>query len=432
MADDVRFEEPLQGVYPFADAGVAIEVCQAEGAFGQEPIGPLRLWMPMRSDAHLRWAASGPGGASLFEASDLSLQHPNFGLVAAPVMALGDQWGTVQAVNVGTGSNLDRVLVHWVNLPQILPGRPLRNGGSTWSGRWDLETCGWKLTLDSRMDLSSALRSAAEADEQFLLTHVGEVRRAAGGTFDAETVTHLLFGWQLAMSFALGRWVAPALPNGFDTDDRRVWEQWAPWRCDTVRGYEAWWNTHSGADLSEFVDAFLRAFLDPAEHPVVRHVAMHVITATHSGTTAEGKVMLAQAGLEYLSWVGLVLSGRMSKKAYRSMPSAADRLRLMLGDAGIGTGVPDGLDGLFQFANSEGLDGPDVVTWARNRLVHPKDPAEPYRIEHLVWQAAQLLLEYGELLLLHRLGYHGGFRRRYPPHRSVGTSEPVPWADTGL
>jgi hypothetical protein len=140
--------------------------------------------------------------------------------------------------------------------------------------------------------------------------------------------------------------------------------------------------------------------------------------------------MLAQAGLEYLSWVTLVLSGRMSRKAYKSM-AAADRLRMMLVEAGIGTGVPDGLDGLFDFANGEGLDGPSVVTWARNRLVHPKDPAEPYRIEHLVWQAAQLLLEYGELLLLRRLGYNGGFRRRYPPHRWIGTSEPVPWAEPG-
>jgi hypothetical protein len=378
MTDDVKFGEPLQGLYPFSDAGEAIEICQGEGAFGQEPIGPVRVWMPMRRDAHVRWAASNPSGVSLFDASELSMQHPEFGLVVGPVMALGNEWGTVQAVDVGTGSNLDRVLVHWVNLPQILPGRPLRHGGSMWRGRWELETCGWKLTLDSRLDLSSALRSAAEADEQFLLTHVGEIRRAAGETFDAESVDHLLFGWQLAMSFALGRWVAPALPNGF-SNDRRVWEQW-----------------------------------------------VHVITANHSGTTAEGKVMLAQAGLEYLSWVSLVLSGRMSKKAYKSM-AAADRLRLMLGEAGIGTDIPDGLDGLLQFANAEGFDGPGVVTWARNRLVHPKDPAEPYRIEHLVWQAAQLLLEYCELLLLHRLGYHGGFRRRYPPHRWIGTSEPVPW-----
>jgi hypothetical protein len=430
MTDEVRFADPLDGVYPFGKAGAAIEVCQGDGTLGQQPIGTVRVSMPMRRDAHVRWAASDPSGASLFEASELSLQHPEFGRVVVPVMAFGNAWGSVSAVDVGTGSTLDRVLVHWMNLPQVLPGRPLGRGGSMWSGRWELETCGWKLTLDSRPDLGSALRSAAEADEEFLLTHVGEIRRAAGETFDPATVRHLLVGWQLALSFALGRWVSPALPNGFDGNDRRVWELWAPWRCDTVRGYEAWWNTHSDADLSEFVDTFLRAFLDPAEHPVARHAAMHVITANHSGTTGEGKVMLAQAGLEYLSWVSLVLSGRMSSKAYKSM-AAADRLRMMLVEAGIGTGVPNELDGLFDFAKGEGLDGPSVVTWARNRLVHPKDPAEPYRIEHLVWQAAQLLLEYGELLLLRRLGYKGGFRRRYPPHRWIGTSEPVPWAESG-
>lgn len=60
-------------------------------------------------------------------------------------------------------------------------------------------------------------------------------------------------------------------------------------------------------------------------------------------------------------------------------------------------------------------------------MVHPKDPAQPYRIEGLVWQTLQLLLEYAELLFLFRLGYEGRFMRRYPPHRWANASEPVPW-----
>ena len=194
-----------------------------------------------------------------------------------------------------------------------------------------------------------------------------------------------------------------------------------------MRGYESWWDTHTSDDLAQFFDAYIEAYLDPDQQPIVRHVAMHVITANHSGTTAEGKVMLAQAGLEYLAWVTLVLTGRMSGKAYRAM-TAAERLRLLLDEARIRLNVPAGLDGLFELADQEGLDGPDATAWVRNRLVHPKDAGEPYRIDGLVWQTAQLLLEYGELLLLHRLGYRGRFMRRYPPNRWAHSSELVPWA----
>lgn len=423
----VSYPAPARGVYPYTEGGDAIEVCQAEGVLDGESIGPIRVFMPMRRDAHVRWRAVDLGAMSLFDLSALSIEHPDLGPVDVPITGLGNDWGTVQPVEVGAGSELARVIVHWVNLPQILPGTPLSEDGSIWRSRWELETCGWKLTIDGRRDLGQAVRSAAEDDEEFVLTHVGEVRRADGDTFDAVAVEDILFGWQLAMSFALGRWVAPALPNGFDSDDRRVWERWAPWRCDTFRGYEAWWNTHSDADLSEFVDAFLQAYLNSVERPVVRHVAMHVISANHSGTTGEGKVILAEAGLEYLSWVDFVLSGRMTKKDYKSGMTAAGRLRLLLNQAGIDAAVPDGLVGLHQFATAEGLDGPGAVTRVRNELVHPKDSKEPYRIKLQVWQAAQLLMEYGELLLLCRLGYQGGFCRRYPPGRWVGTSELVPW-----
>jgi hypothetical protein len=323
---------------------------------------------------------------------------------------------------LGGWDDLSRVVTHWVNLPMLFPSTPLAAGE-----RWTVESCGWTFTLDSRPDHSEVVRSANERDEQFVFTHVGELRRADSWEFTAESAANVLFGWQLAMSFALGRWVAPALPVGFDGHGRRVWEQWAPWRCDTMRGYESWWDTHTADDLAQFLDLFMTAYLDPDQYPIVRHVAMHVITANHAGTTTEAKVMLVQAGLEYLAWVTLVLAGRLSKTAYREMKAAA-RLRLLLEEAEMDLAVPADLDGLREVADERGIDGPDVTAWVRNRLVHPKDPDEPYRIRSLVSQTAQLLLEYAELLLLHRLGYTGRFMRRYPPHRWAHAGKIVPWA----
>jgi hypothetical protein len=433
VVNDATMPEPLRGVYEFVGPGEEIELYRGDGAVDADSVGPVRVWLPARRNLRVRWKAADPPGLVDLNSQDLSIVHPQFGPTDLPAsVSNGAGWGTIDEADLGRGHAIARVLVHWVNLPMVLPGLPIEADGWAWRGRWAVESCGWRFTLDSRRDLSETFRAADELDEQFVFGHVGEVRRVDGHDFDAASATRVLLGWQLAMSFALGRWVAPALPVGFDSEDRRVWEKWVAWKCDPRQGSnDAWWNPHRDEDLSEFFDAFLTAYLDPNEHPVVKHFAAHIIVANHARTTGEGKVMLAQAGLEYLNWVTLVLSGRMTKRAYRTThDAAATHLRQLLTEARIEPAIPADLDGLGQLAHGRSLDGPAASAWVRNRLTHPKNPEEPYRITGLVWQTAQLLLEYGELLMLHRLGYNGHYVRRYPPGRWVGTSEPVPWATT--
>ncbi|HEX5366266.1 MAG TPA: hypothetical protein VFW63_06335 [Acidimicrobiales bacterium] len=427
MADE--HHPPHEGVLSFGEPGEDIELYEGEALLGGDAVGRVRIWLPMTRGLQVKWRALDPphGHLSLGRQT-LTIEHPQLGTAELPAdVNHSDGWGASPEANLGTADDLVRVVVHWLNLPIILPADVLANDAGAWAGRLEFDSCGWHFTMDSRPDHWEALQLANRSDEQYLMTHVGEMRRVDGSSFDTATAADALFGWQAALSFALGRWVAPAVPVGFDGHGRRIWEQWAPWRCDTVRGYESWWDTHTGDDLAEFVAAYLRAYLDGTQHDEVRMAAMHVITANHAGTTTEGKVMLAQAGLEYLAWVRLVLSGQMSRKEYREKDAAA-RLRLLLQEAQVDTTVPDALPGLRELACEHGFDGPSATAWVRNRLVHPKDAGEPYRIEGLVWQTAQLLLEYGELLVLHGLGYKGRYMHRYPPHRWAHSSEYVPWA----
>ena len=50
---------------------------------------------------------------------------------------------------------------------------------------------------------------------------------------------------------------------------------------------------------------------------------------------------------------------------------------------------------------------------------------EPYRIDSLVTEAWQLASEYGELLLLHRVGYQGKYLPR--SNMAMPRSVSVPW-----
>jgi hypothetical protein len=360
---------------------------------------------------------------------ELKVVRPDIGLqpIIGWVTSTLGAGSFMESQHFGSGDSIVRVVTHWFNLPLVAPAKPLQAGGSTWAGRWNYEVNGWILTLDSRPDHMSVFPIAC-ATPKAVMTHVGELRKVNGSAFESKEVENVLFAFQMAFSFALGQWVAPALPVGFDTHGTRVWEQWADWRCDAAGGYESWVDLHQGNDLRDYARLFVEAWSDPDHHDIVKYFAHHVIAGNHSGTSVEGRIMIVQAGMEYLSWVDNVLSKKLSPKQYKSQYREAHYIvRSLLKAANIPSEVPIELDVLSTVARERHLDGPSSVTWVRNRLVHPKYPAEVYAIDRLVLQAWQLSMHYGDLLLLSRLGYRGKYMRRFPPGRNAHSSVDVPW-----
>jgi hypothetical protein len=324
---------------------------------------------------------------------------------------------------LGAGdASCDHVVLHLTNLPWIFPFG---------SGRMVLSGAGWEVVLEGRVD-HSAVSEELKRSLFFAVTHTGRLRRADGATFRASEAAKAIEAFQVALSFALGRWIAPVAPVGFDGSGRRVWEQWAKWRCSPASGYLPWWSTADGDDLKHFVASFVDAwFSSKYNREVIRHVAHHLIAAHHRGTTIEAKIMLVHAALEYLSWVTYVVAGRRTPTQHGKdkdrTPAATWHLKELLRPARIKVGIPTSLPALRKFARAEGLpSGPAAVSRLRNKLIHPKDAGEPYRIEGLVTEAWQLASEYGELLLLHRVGYQGKYLRR--SNVAMARSVRVPWA----
>ena len=78
------------------------------------------------------------------------------------------------------------------------------------------------------------------------------------------------------------------------------------------------------------------------------------------------------------------------------------------------------------------LDGPDVVTQIRNRLVHPRGAQERvYRLEGLVAEVWRLTRHYLALLILHSLGYQGSYRDLRKTGGWAGDVGDVPWSRPG-
>lgn len=420
-------EEATEPVYPFSAPGVDIPMFTGDMAVG-DVRGTGRVWMQMTGGMDLRWELKpAPRRNMRLADAQLVFMHPQLGSIDVPVRVTSSAGrGIILPTSAGRASALDEMVVHWVNVPSIYPADGLESEWGTWAGRWTGSGGGWSLVLDARHD-HAIVAAKAKTTPFHVVTHSGMIRRTDGQPFSPEEATGGLYSSQVALSFALGRWVAPTLAVGF-ADGRRVWELWSPWRCDILRGSQAWWDLHEGQDLQAFVTLFLDVWADHDRHDRVRYVAHHVIESNKFAMTLEARIMLVGAALEYLSWVKFVLDEKRRPPKEHKKRSAAENLRELLDDAGIPADVPADLDVVEQLRVEKlRQDGPEVVAWVRNRLVHPTDAKEPYRLEHLVLQTWQLLMQYGELLLLREVGYTGSFLPRFPPGRSAHDSTPVPW-----
>ncbi len=385
--------------------------------------------MTMTGDVSFRWALDPAGWRSLsLGETRLALEHPDLGTLDVPGRVTSTAGSSIlESTAVGSAAKLDELVVHWVNVPSIEPAEPLESRTASWSGRWSGSGGGWSFVLDAREDHTQVV-AEAKATPFYVVTHTGTFRRTDKQEFTPAEAEHALAGLQVALSFALGRSVTPTLATGF-VEGRRVWELWSTWRCESMLPVYSWWDTRTGDDLRAFVSQFLDAWVDPDSHYVVRHVAHHVIEANRSSMTLEARIMLSGAAMEYLSWVTFVIGGLRTAKEHKPR-RASDNLRELLVRAGIPVDIPVDLDALTRLSlpTDQPQDGPTTIAWVRNKLVHPKDAREPYRLKHVLLQTWQLLMHYSELLLLHDVGYAGLYCVRFPPGRWAHDSQPVPWA----
>ena len=327
---------------------------------------------------------------------------------------------------------LKRVVAHWFNLPDF----------HARLGRWETETDGWKITLDVRPDHDRVWTDLHKA-HVYVMTHVMELRRADEATFTATEAESVLTALHVGVSFALGRWAAPMLPVGEGANGEVVWESWRVPHCDPARETSpGWWYQRQHTSLADFLDRVIKAFANPDRLPALRLQMMLGISAMNDRGFVEQRVVMGAAGLEHIMWQIMVLGGRMSEDQYLGRgpyrgrgPQAHELLRTVLTDAQIPVDIDAQLlPVIAKFVADERtqygavLDGPDVVTQIRNRLMHPKAAQERvYRLDGLVAEVWLLARHYLVLLILHSLGYQGSYRDLRNLRRLAGDVNKVPW-----
>ncbi|MGW4730143.1 hypothetical protein ACWEQC_13395 [Streptomyces shenzhenensis] len=435
-------EARLSPVYPFNAPGEPITLYDGPvaGSAGSEAPGVVQYDCSPKPGISWRLDTEDYDLTST-DRTELSLLDLGFKL---PVLARDAVSGWSNGVSYGdSAAPLDRVVAHWFNLPRWHGSAHLAARAADGTprlvpaGRSVYEADGWKITLDVRPDHDAVVSDMRQTDV-YIMTHVMEIRRLNGTTFTAAEVTPVLGALHVGLSFALGRWVAPALPVGLNDQEDTVWGQWGPMLCDPARRISSgWWYPEDQASLEDLLSCLLPAFRDPYRAQSLRLQMQYAITAMADRGFVEQRVMSGAAGLEHVMWQDLVLSGRLTEAEFTSRAwPAHSKLRTVLTDAGVDLGVhEDRLPAATAFATRQQVDGDrsadgaDVVTRVRNRLVHPKETQEPvYAVKGLVAETWLLTRHYLALLVLRSIGYRGSYQDLSRTNGWVGETKPVPWA----
>jgi hypothetical protein len=223
---NLQGEDPLVPVYPFNEPGEDITLYN--GPLIDIDDGELhgRILMRCGSELDIRWQVLDDKPPTrwtiaMFDDSEVRLQvRQPYGVYPVAGLRLAHMTGSVQGQAIGSGdAPLRRILVHWLNLPAIHSPIAIGQGGGAewrvWIGRWRIRIGPWRLTLDRRYD-HARVWDVLGSEKSFVMTHIMEVVRDDGQGFTASDIDPLIQSLHFGISFAFGRWVAPALPVGMD------------------------------------------------------------------------------------------------------------------------------------------------------------------------------------------------------------------------
>lgn len=356
----------------------------------------------------------------------------------------------------GVDTPLDEIRFYLINFQVMQLIESVHRGNNPEHfARLQLHAAGWTIEIESRPnDEFFHATHHLENQRGYAITHTCRIEKEsdniADGPFTFEEGQSVLEATQLFLSFVRGGMVGIALPVGL-RNGISEFEQWSVTQADPGRyrdphqskpypGWYLWWdhpplNRKAATWLPPMFEKFAVKWWHP-DHQIQdfwRRVFREVIFSYTDAERMEQTraIVPVCTALETLGWAILVemegwLTGANSLRGVRSgyeRLAAADRLRLLLHWAGLPIQVPESLPKLWHEAKGHGnWDGPQIVYWTRNLVVHPDTRA---RLSNGVAVETWLLaMWYAELIVLKLLNYEGYFKDRLDSEEI----KRVPWA----
>lgn len=343
---------------------------------------------------------------------------------------LGDKQGIVgicpRAFLGDRSIAVSEILFSLPNFPDFL-GTPLRvpGQGGFFRGRLHFEDEQYLILLDKTEDYDDRKRKLEESGG-YLIQCGGKIT-SKKGVIRAEDLEALLHRFNVFLCFVAGRKSSLCFLKGIH-EGESLWTDYTGYNNDLFGYVESWSSALSIFNLNPLWQRFTELWKVPENKHFLELVITWYIESNTRGALVEGSIIKTQAALELLyNWL-VVEQRQLIMGNDASGIAASNKIRLLLSQFNVSTGVPVSLTSLHQFA--EKGDGAEIIVWIRNCLVHGNKPKREDLVKvdlKVRNEALQLGLWWVELALLYILGYNEKYASRTRENKWRGEGDYVPW-----
>jgi hypothetical protein len=294
-----------------------------------------------------------------------------------------------------------------------------------------MSTPEWEIELGQERDLRARVKRLRTVGG-VLITHQGTIRRPDRRPISVDAALDVLEALHYFFSFARGAWSGPVLPVGVDAAGALVWEKWDAPKATGWSNAGTWLDRTAGEELAGVLPGFLRRWDAPEWRRTLQRTVHWYVSANQQAGAVDGAIVLAQTGLELLSWQLLYQEGRrFSRREFNDL-GVEKALRELLRLMSVTPNFPAPLSRLADAGSRRrGWDGPAAIVAVRNNIAHPRGRGDKSLAQPLVVaEAWRLSLLYLELALLYAFGHQGRYQNRFDPR--LGRTQPMPWAEDEL
>ena len=319
------------------------------------------------------------------------------------------------------------------NFPEFL-GAKVKNIDKNTEHRYSLDSItvngnGWTLRIDQRFKAGDLLAEVA-AKGGYISTHSCALKRADGELFDQSSALDMINCLTYFFGFLAGRWCGPVLPVGFLNKSEKF-EIYGSYPLSTTLRGDSWFPLFHSLDIIDLLSGFLTLWDTPTWADPLKQAIHWLVAANTNQNAVETSIVAAFVPIEMLCWLILVESeAQYSVKQFKQMHAEA-KLSELLRVCNIPNSLPSHLTSLREDLGEQGyLAASTALVEIRNAITHPRKTKRDFlkKLSGIArYQAKELCLEFGELVLLKSMDYIGRYLRRAYGGWSGEEYTRVPW-----
>ncbi|NEQ77649.1 MAG: hypothetical protein F6K23_34330 [Okeania sp. SIO2C9] len=213
-----------------------------------------------------------------------------------------------------------------------------------------------------------------EAEGGYGITHICQIKRSDGKTFDSKEGYEIINAFIYYISFLRGIWIAHLYVLGFDTQGNKILEEW---RTPTLKA-DSWQSLYYSFSrhATEIIDAFsgfMKKWQDETWKEVIQNSIQWYIESSKHTNGYNTSIILVHSALEKLAWTYLNSNNYISPDGFKKL-TFGDKLRLLLKTLNISLLPIDENWQITKLAKEYnwGTDSVNIIGQVRNLLIHPK------------------------------------------------------------